>query len=121
MILLDRIHDISVGSVRCSTRLLNHPYIKSGEAIDSAWSLEIASQACAAIIGKYYAERGYREGRLIKVSQWDLHEATLPEDGEISISAELVADSEVGAFIFNAQLSSGKVALAEGQLTILAK
>ncbi len=121
MILVDRIIEMSAEHVRAESDL---PLVILKDRMmcgASAWTLEIAAQTCAALIGHEYRDKDYRQGRLIKSPRWRLARTDLPTEGNLQTGAKLEAASEMGVFLFAAQVTHNGQTLAEGQLTILAQ
>jgi len=117
MILIDRIVELSPKMIDA----LSHWPHPDAEGLSGAvWTLEIAAQACAAHIGYYQRERGFREGRLIKSQHWNMFATAIP-DSTLQIKGYLEAASDVGVFLFNVTVNANDDQLAEGQLTILAR
>ncbi|WP_309400992.1 hypothetical protein [Cerasicoccus maritimus] len=121
LVLVDRLNVLNQEQVCGETTLAPGTLDDSGQGVPAAWSLEIVAQACAAIIGHEYRDRGYQGGRLIRAPRWDLAQTHLPTGQTLTIEATLEAASGLGIFLFNGRLLADGQALAEGQLTILAQ
>ena len=122
MVLIQRLTKLESDYVRAETRF---PFGSLGgrdNEPSSAWSLEIISQACAAFIGYHHQESAYRQGHLIKASNWILRANTLPLNSLLTVEATLEMSSTMGLFVFEGKLSlASGTPLANGQLSILAR
>ncbi|WP_309387042.1 hypothetical protein [Cerasicoccus frondis] len=121
MVLIDHITQLDQNHVCGETTLSPGSLDANGHGVPAAWSLEIVAQACAALIGHCHRHQGFRGGRLIKSTRWELNAQHLPTEQLLTVKASLDAASELGVFMFNGALHAGSIQLAAGQLTILAK
>ncbi|MEO0796855.1 MAG: hypothetical protein AAFX93_16970 [Verrucomicrobiota bacterium] len=121
MIFLQHLTQLSSESVQARTYFPQGALGRDGIEPSNAWSLEIVSQACAAFIGHNCQEEGYRQGRLIKATNWILEQTTIPLHEELTVEATLTMSSSLGLFVFTGTLASNSQRLAHGQISILAQ
>jgi len=121
MILIDRLTALEPGYGSGETWLRPGALDDSGQGVGAAWSLEIVSQVCAALIGHHYRDRGYEQGRLIQSKRWTLNRPRLPIRQRLLAEVTLTAASDLGVFLFAGKLSGNNAILATGELTILAQ